>query len=51
MLLLAKDLGGVKSGVNTMEDLFYQTFEDYYAQKNPEDYVKIRSFKLFNCND
>jgi hypothetical protein len=51
MLLLAKDLGGVKSGVNTMEDIFYQTFEDYYAQKNTEDYVKIRSFKLFNCID
>jgi len=49
ILLLAKDLDGVKSGVITMEDIFYQTFEDYYAQKNNDDYVKIRSFKLFNC--
>lgn len=49
MLLLTKDLGGVKSGVITMEDIFYQTFEDYYAQKNTDDDVKIRSFKLFNC--
>ena len=49
MLLLAKDLDGVKSGVNTMEEVFYQTFEEYYAQKNTDDYVKIRSFKLFNC--
>ena len=51
MLLLAKDLSGLKSGVNTMEDIFYQTFEDYYAQKNTDDYVKIRSFNLFNCID
>ncbi|MHA1233674.1 MAG: hypothetical protein ACTSQL_01155 [Promethearchaeota archaeon] len=51
MLLLAKDLDGVKSGVNTMEDIFYQTFEEYYAQKNTDDYVKIRSFKLFNCTE
>ncbi len=49
ILLLAKDLGGVKSGVITMEDIFYQTFEDHFAQKNTDDYVKIRSFKLFNC--
>ncbi len=49
ILLLAKDLGGLKSGVVTMEDIFHQTFEDYYAQKNSDDYVKIRSFKLFNC--
>jgi hypothetical protein len=49
ILLLAKDLNGVKSGVITMEDIFYQTFEDYYAQRNTDDYVKIRSFKLFNC--
>jgi len=49
ILLLAKDLGGVKSGVITMEDIFHQTFEDYYAQKNTDDFVKIRSFKLFNC--
>ena len=49
MLLIAKDLSGVKSGVITMEDIFYQTFEDYYAQKNADDYVKIKAFKLFNC--
>ena len=49
ILLLAKDLGGIKSGVVTMEDIFYQTFEDYYAQNNPDDYVKIRALKLFNC--
>jgi len=49
MLLLAKDIGGVKSGVSTMEDIFHQSFEDHFAQKNTEDYVKIRSFKLFNC--
>ena len=49
MLLLAKDMIGIQSGVTTMEDIFYQTFEDYFAQKNPDDYVKIRSFKLLNC--
>jgi len=50
MLLLAKDLSGLKFGVTTMEDIFYQTFEDYFSQKNPDDYVKIRSFKLLNCS-
>ena len=49
ILLLAKDLAGIKSGVITLEDIFHQTFEDYFAQKNIDDYVKIRSFKLFNC--
>ena len=49
ILLLAKDLSGLKSGVITMEEIFYQTFEDYLTQKNPEEYVKIRSFKIFNC--
>ena len=50
MLLLAKELSGLKLGVNTMEDIYYQTFEDYFAQKNPDNYVKIRSFKLLNCS-
>ena len=50
MLLLAKELSGLKLGVNTMEDIYYQTFEDYFAQKNPDNFVKIRSFKLFNCS-
>lgn len=49
MLLLAKDLDGLKSGVITMEEIFYQTFEDYFAMNNPDDYLKVRSFKLFNC--
>ncbi len=49
IILLAKDLGGLKSGVITMEDIFYQTFKNYFAQKNTDDYIKIRSFKLFNC--
>lgn len=49
MLLLAKDLEGLKSGVITMEDIFYQTFEDYFAQNSPDDYLKVRSFKLLNC--
>lgn len=49
MILLAKDLNGLKSGVATMEDIFHQSFKDYFDQKNPDDYVKIRSFKLLNC--
>lgn len=49
ILLLAKDLNGIKSGIITLEDIFYQTFEEYFAQKNVDDYIKIRAFKLLDC--
>jgi hypothetical protein len=50
MLLLAKDMEGLSLGVDTMEEIFTQTFEIYFEQKNFDDYLKIRPFKLLNCS-
>jgi len=49
MLLLAKDMEGLSFGVDTMEEIFSQTFEIYLEQKNFDDYLKIRPFKMFHC--
>ncbi len=49
MLLLAKDMEGLSFGVDTMEEIFSQTFEIYFEQKNFDEYLKIRPFKLLNC--
>ena len=49
MLLLAKDMEGLSFGVDTMEEIFSQTFEIYFEQKNFDEYIKIRPFKLLNC--
>ncbi|MFX1320226.1 MAG: hypothetical protein ACFFAQ_01150 [Promethearchaeota archaeon] len=49
MLLLAKDMGGLVFGIDTIEDLFKQVMEDYLNKKNFDDYIKIRSFKLLDC--
>ena len=49
MLLLAKDMEGLSYGVDTMEEIFSQTFEIYFEQKNFDEYIKIRPFKLLNC--
>lgn len=51
MLLLAKDMEGLTSGIDTLEDLFTQTFELYFEQNKLEDYIKIKPFKLFNCTE
>ena len=51
MLLLAKDMEGLTSGIATLEDIFTQTFEIYFKQNNRDDYIKIKPFKLFNCNE
>ncbi|KKL20347.1 hypothetical protein LCGC14_1696020 [marine sediment metagenome] len=48
MLLLARDLKGINSGVNTMEEILKQILEDYFGKKNFEEFIKIRQFKLFN---
>lgn len=49
MLLLAKNMEGLTSGIATLEEIFTQTFEIYFKQKNQDDYIKIKPFKLFNC--
>lgn len=49
MLLLAKDMEGLISGIDTLEDILTQTFEQYLEQNDKEHYVKIKPFKLFSC--
>lgn len=51
MLLLTKDMEGLTSGIDTLEDILTQTFKLYFEQKDIDDYVKIKPFKLFNCTE
>ena len=46
MLLLARDMKGLVYGVDTMEEIFQQTFNNYFAQKKTNDFIKIRPFKM-----
>jgi hypothetical protein len=49
MLLLAKDLNGIITGIDTMEEILSQTLEHFFEQKKFDDYIKIRPFELYNC--
>ncbi|HEY0090226.1 MAG TPA: hypothetical protein VGB37_15365 [Candidatus Lokiarchaeia archaeon] len=49
MLLLTKEMESLIFGIDTMNEVFVQTFENYYAKKNFEDYIKIRPFKIIGC--
>ncbi len=46
MLLLAKDMDGLVLGIDMMEEIFQQTFDNYFAQNKLEDFIKIRPFKI-----
>ena len=48
ILLLSKDMKGLKSGINVLEMIFTQVFENYLKINNLEEYVKIRPFNLFS---
>jgi len=50
MLLIAKEMEGLKAGLKTMEMIFDQSFKDYLEQGNFEEYVKIPSFYMVNCS-
>ncbi|MFX1274855.1 MAG: hypothetical protein ACFFBP_14590 [Promethearchaeota archaeon] len=47
MLLLSKDMKGLISGINIMEEIFIQTFEDYFKRNNLNKFIQIRSFTLY----
>ncbi len=49
MLLLAKDIEGLISGVDALEDILTQTFKLYFEQRKMDDYIKIKPFKLISC--
>ena len=49
MLLLTKDLDGLKSGKKIMEEILNQVLEDYFTKKNFDDFIKIRQFRIYSC--
>ncbi|MFX1501701.1 MAG: hypothetical protein ACFFDH_12115 [Promethearchaeota archaeon] len=49
MLLLSKDMEGLKLGIKTIETVLKQVLEDYMNQKRFDDYIKICSFELSDC--
>ena len=46
MLLLAKDMEGLVLGIDLMEEIFQQTFDNYFAQNKLDDFIKIRPFMI-----
>jgi hypothetical protein len=48
MLLLAKDMEAVNSGVEYMEEILKQILEDYFTKKEFDDFIKVRQFSLSN---
>ena len=51
MLLLSKDMNGLISGINIMEEIFIQTFKDYFEQNNLDAFIQIPQFKLYSCKN
>ena len=49
ILLITKEMESLISGINILEEIFTQTFEDYLKKEVFEDYVKIRPFLIHNC--
>jgi hypothetical protein len=49
LILLARDVKGLDTGIDTMEDLLSQVLEHYFDKKEYEDFIKIRSFKITGC--
>lgn len=46
MLVLAKDLEGIRLGTDIMEEILTQTLDDYFKQQKFDDYIKIRPFEI-----
>ncbi len=49
LLLLAKDMDGLNSGIEHIESILTQILEDYLNNKNFEEFIQIRQFSLSNC--
>ncbi len=50
MLLLTKDMEAISKGVKFMEEILNQVLEEYFRRKDFDKFIKIRPFKLSNCN-
>ena len=51
LLLLTKDMKGLISGIELMEELFLQVFDHYMKQKKFDEFIKIRQFNAFGCSN
>ena len=51
ILLIAKDIEGLKVGIKTFESVLQQTFDNYFEQKNFDDYIKVPTMKLYHCSE
>lgn len=49
LTVVAKDMDGIKFGIETLEDILRQTLEDYLQQKEFDKFIQVRPFKLYNC--
>jgi hypothetical protein len=49
MFLLAKNMTGLRLGLEIMYDILKQTLDDYLNQKQFNDYIKIRPFEIYSC--
>ncbi len=46
--LKAIDMNGMKAGLEILYDLLKQTLDDYFNQKQFDDYIKIRPFEIYS---
>lgn len=49
ILLLSKDMVGLKKGIEAMENILTQVLADYMNQNRFDDYIKVCSFELSDC--
>ncbi len=49
MILLSKDINGMRAGIDEMEDILDQVLDKYFQEQKFEDYIQIYPFKLYNC--
>ncbi len=51
MVLLSKDLEGIKEGIKTMKIILDQVLHNYFfVLKDFEKFIKIRPFSLYSCS-
>ncbi len=49
IILLSKDIEGIKEGIHILEDIFNQILTKYFENRNFNEYIQIFPFKINNC--
>jgi hypothetical protein len=49
LALIAKDIEGIKLGIDYMEGILKQTLEHYLQMKDFDKFIKIKPFELYSC--